>query len=144
MSAWLFERPPDFPAPRPAEEARPFFDALREGRLAIQRCAACGALAHPPRAACAECRGMRFDWPAMSGKGRVYSYVVTEQPVHPAFVGHAPLATVEVELAEGPRLISNLVDVPPAEVRIGLPVRVAFQAVGDGVVLPLFRARDGD
>lgn len=144
MSQWRFERPPGFPAPRPAEEARPFFDALREGRLAIQRCAGCGALAHPPLAACPKCARMRFDWPTMSGKGRVYSYVVTDQAVHPAFAGHAPLATVEVELAEGPRLISNLVDVPPAEVCIGLPVRVGFQAVGDGVVLPLFRAGEGD
>ena len=75
----------------------------------------------------------------MSGAGVVHSYVVTHQAVHPAFRDHTPLATVEVALAEGPRMTSNLVDVPPQEVAIGLPVEVVFQTVADGVVLPLFR-----
>ena len=82
---------------------------------------------------------MAFDWAEMSGKGVVYSYVVTHQAVHPALVGHTPLATVEVELAEGPHVTSNLVDVPPEAVTIGTPVEVVFEEVRAGVVLPLFR-----
>ena len=69
----------------------------------------------------------------------VYSYAVTHQAVHPALVGYTPLATVEIELVEGPRLVSNLVDVSPDEVQIGMAVEVVFEAVADGVVLPLFR-----
>ena len=136
---WRFERPPGLPAPQPSDEARPFFDALREHRLVIQRCTVCGALGHPPRAVCRECRSTDFDWRAASGDGEVYSYVVTHQAVHPAFVGHTPLATVEVELAEGPHLYSNLLDVPPEKVEVGMAVRVAFEDVGEGVVLPFFR-----
>ena len=75
----------------------------------------------------------------MRGAGTVYAHVVTHQAVHPAFAGHTPLATVEVELAEGPRLYSNLVDVPPEEIVIGMAVEVVFVAVAEGVVLPLFR-----
>ena len=139
MSAWRFERPPSLPLPSPAEEARPFFDALRERRLVMQRCAACRAWSHPPTAMCGACGTTRFDWTPMSGRGRVYSYVVTHQAVHPAFAGHTPLATVEVALAEGPRLTSNLVDVPPEQVAIDMDVEVVFETVAEGVVLPLFR-----
>ena len=138
---WRFERPPDLPIPQPAEEAEPFFTALRAGRLVIQRCMACGALAHPPRAMCRSCQGVDFDWQPMSGQGEVYSYVVTHQAVHPALTGYTPMATVEVALTEGPHLTTNLVDVAPEEIEIGMPVEAVFEDVGDGVVLPLFRRR---
>jgi len=82
---------------------------------------------------------MAFDWTEMGGRGVVYSYVVTHQAVHPALVGYTPLATVEVELAEGPHVTSNLVDVPPETVTIGMAVEVVFEEVAAGVVLPLFR-----
>ena len=82
---------------------------------------------------------MTFQWAEMSGKGIVYSYVVTHQAVHPALTGHTPLATVEVELAEGPHITSNLVDVPPEAVTIGMPVEVEFEEAAAGVVLALFR-----
>ena len=139
MSEWRFERPPNLPLPQPAPAAQPFFDALRERRLVAQRCIRCDTLAHPPRSLCPNCHRADFDWPEMSGRGVVHSYVVTHQAIHPAFAGHTPVATVEVALAEGPRLTSNLVDVPPAEVAIGLPVVVAFEQVAPEVVLPLFR-----
>ena len=139
MSGWRLSRPPNLPLPLPPEEAEPFFAALKEGRLVIQRCVACAKLWHPPKAMCSACQGTAFDWQPMSGEGRVYSYVVTRQAVHPAFVDHTPMATVEVELAEGPRLVSNLLDVRPDDVEIGLPVQVVFEEVGNGVVLPLFR-----
>ena len=139
MSAWHLQRPDGLPLPQPAPHAAPFFDALREGRLVAQRCVACRSLAHPPRALCGTCHQAKFEWTPLSGAGTVYSYVVTHQAVHPVFRDHTPLATVEVALAEGPRMTSNLVDVPPQEVAIGLPVEVVFQTVADGVVLPFFR-----
>ena len=139
MSAWRFERPSGLPNPQPAEEAQPFFDALKTRQLVIQRCTSCGALAHPPRAMCAVCQNTDFAWQQVSGEGTVYSYVVTHQAVHPALVGHTPMATVEVELSEGPRLVTNLLDVPPEAITIGMPVRVTFVDVGAGVVLPLFK-----
>ncbi len=144
MNTWRFERPPDLPLPRPTEEAQPFYDALKEHRLVIQCCPSCGALQHPPRAMCGGCRSMVFRWSEMSGKGCVYSYVVTHQAVHPALVGYTPLATVVVELAEGPHVTSNLVDVPPEAVAIGMAVEVVFEEAAAGVVLPLFRRSTAD
>ena len=141
MSDWAFRRPDGLPLPQPAPEAEPFFKALRHKRLVMQRCAQCLVFAHPPRALCGQCRGTSFEWCPMSGRGTVYSYVVTHQAVHPAFEGHTPFATVEVALEEGPHLISNIVDVPPEEVVIGMVVEVVFQTVSDTVVLPLFRHR---
>ena len=139
MSDWRFARPLSLPLPQPTDEAQPFFDALNDNRLVIQRCAACGTLQHPPRAMCGGCQSTAFEWAEASGKGVVYSYVVTHQAVHPALVGHTPLATVEVELAEGPHITSNLVDVAPEAVAIGMAVEVVFEEVSTDVVLPLFR-----
>jgi uncharacterized protein len=131
----------ELPLPVPSEENRPFWDYLVQGELRVQRCAACGALRHPPRPMCARCRSFEYDWAPVSGRGEVYSYVVTHQPIHPALVDRVPFATVLVALEEGPRLVSNLVDVAPEEIAIGMPVQVVFHAAGEGITLPLFRRR---
>ncbi|MEX2446132.1 MAG: Zn-ribbon domain-containing OB-fold protein [Dehalococcoidia bacterium] len=132
---------PEFPSPMPSEEAAPFWEHLRAGELRLQRCQDCAAFTHPPRLVCASCGATGREWAAVSGRGTVYSYVVTHQAVHPAFEGHTPYATVVVELEEGPLLTSNLVDVPIEDVSIGMPVELALVEVGDGVTLPLFRRR---
>jgi len=136
---WTFQRPERLPLPDPSEEGAPFWAALRGGELRLQRCAACGQTQHPPRAMCATCRSFEFEWAPSSGRGTVYSYVVTHQPIHPALAGHTPFATVEVELDEGPRLTSNLVDVPPDEIEIGMPVRLVLERIDDEVTMPYFR-----
>lgn len=138
-SDWTWQRPERLPLPQPDEDAQPFWDALRKGELRIQHCTACGLLAHPPRAMCHECGSFEFEWQRVSGRGTVYTFAVTQQPIHPALVDQTPFATVVIELEEGPRLTSNLVDVPPDEIEIGLPVEVVFERVTDEVTLPLFR-----
>ena len=137
--SWTFTRPDLLPLPQPDPGAEPFWDGLREGELRLQQCATCGRLGHPPRAMCAECGSFEFEWVAVSGRGTVYTFAVTQQPIHPALVDHTPVATVVIELEEGPRLTSNLVDVPPDEIAIGLPVEVVFERITDEVTLPLFR-----
>ena len=132
---------PGFPLPVPSEDSAPFWDYLRQGALRLQRCLVCAAFAHPPRLMCPHCGSFDREWAAVSGRGTVYSFVVTRQAVHPAFEGHTPYATVVVELEEGPRLTSNLVDVPAGEVHIGLPVELVLVTVTEEVTLPLFRRR---
>ncbi len=141
MSDWSWTRPERLPLPRPEPDAQPFWDALRAGELRLQRCTACGLLAHLPRAMCHECGSFEFDWQPVSGRGTVYTFAITQQPIHPALVDHTPFATVVIELEEGPRMTSNLVDVPPDEITIGLAVEVVFERVTDEVTLPLFRRR---
>ena len=129
----------DLPLPVPSEDNQPFWDALNAGELRIERCARCGSLRHPPRPMCPHCHSFDAEWVRMSGRGVVYSYIVTHQPIHPAFVERVPFATVQVELEEGPRLTANLVEVPPAEIRIGMPVSVVFDDVTPEISIPRFR-----
>ena len=94
------EARPPFPPPVPTEDNQPFWDALREGRLVVQECVDCAHLVHPPRPMCPECGSFEKGWREMSGRGEVYSYVVTHQAIHPSFNGHTPYATALVRLEE--------------------------------------------
>ncbi len=125
------------PVPHPEHE--PYWSALRAGELRIQRCTACDSLRHAPQPMCLKCRATDHEWALMSGRGEVYSYVVTHQPTNPAFRDKTPFATVLIQLEEGPRLVSNLIDVAPDHIEIGLPVEVVFHPVTDDITLPLFR-----
>src|SRR5262245_47044041 len=116
--------PPDAPArrPRPAisDDTRFFWEGVGRGELLIQRCAACRALRHPPRPMCPACRSVEWDAVRASGRGRVHSYVVPHHPRLPAFPDRYVVALVDLD--EGTRLVTNLVDVAPEDVRIGMPV----------------------
>lgn len=125
--------------PVPEPEHQPYWDALRAGELRIQQCTACDTLRHSPQPQCPKCRSADYEWALMSGRGTVYSYVVTHQATNAAFRDKTPFATVLVELDEGPRMASNLTDVAPDAIEIGMPVEVVFHAVTDEIALPLFR-----
>jgi uncharacterized OB-fold protein/acyl dehydratase len=135
------------PATEPARPRRPrpaltqdnhfFFDGAREGKLLIQRCTNCGTLRHPPRPSCAKCRSFEWDTLTASGRGVVYSYVVNHYPQVPSF--DYPLVVALVELEERTRLVANLSDVAPSEVKIGLPVVAHFEAFDEELTLPVFR-----
>jgi uncharacterized OB-fold protein len=128
----------DLPKPIPEPDTEPFWAALKDGELRIQRCGACGTMRHPPRPMCANCNSFDVEWVAVEGTGTVFSYIVSHQAVHPALVDRVPFGTVVVELDEGPRLVSNLVGVPPAELSIGTRVRVVPTRLDDEITLPLF------
>jgi uncharacterized OB-fold protein/acyl dehydratase len=127
--------------PRPAVSADTefFWEGCRRGELLIQRCAACGRLRHPPRPACGECGSLDWDAVRSSGRGEVFSFVVHHHPPVPGF--EVPYVVALVALEEGTRLVSNLVDVAPEDVRIGMPVEVSFLRVDETLTLPVFRPR---
>ena len=127
------------PLPVPDSTTEYFWKELQEERLVVQSCSSCTDLYHPPRVMCEKCGGASFQWVPMSGTGTVFSYVVTHQPVHPALDGKTPFATVNIQLDEGPHIISNLVDVDVQDIHIGLPVTVVFKHVSSEITLPLFR-----
>ncbi|GAA4874261.1 bifunctional MaoC family dehydratase N-terminal/OB-fold nucleic acid binding domain-containing protein [Saccharopolyspora cebuensis] len=139
-------RPGPAPAarrPRPAlnEDNAFWFEAAREHRLLIQRCAACRALRHPPGPCCPECRSFDWDTVESGGTGVVHSFAVNHHPRHPAF--DYPLVVAVVELAEGTRLIANLVDVAPEDVRIDMPVALDWLDADEELSLPVFRPGGG-
>jgi hypothetical protein len=127
------------PLPIPDTISEYFWKELQSEHLVIQHCPLCETLYHPPRVMCHTCGGFDFDWIPMSGKGTVFSYVITHQPVHPALEGKTPFITVDIQLDEGPHVISNLFDIEVDEVEIGLPVIVNFRHINDDVTLPVFR-----
>jgi uncharacterized OB-fold protein len=116
-------------APAAAPPAGPltlaeFFAGVRAGRVEVQRCAACGLLAVPPKATCPDCHGTGWGRAALDGAGEVTSYTVIRVP--PArLAAEAPYAVVVVRMAEGISLLGRLVGAGPEAARVGLPVRLA-------------------
>ncbi|GGW02391.1 DNA-binding protein [Streptomyces narbonensis] len=115
-----------------------FWEGVAAHRLLIQRCGDCASLRLPWLPGCAECGSPEWDTVEASGAGTVYSYVVMHHPPFPAF--DPPYAVGLIELAEGVRMISNVVGVPYDKVRIGMPVRLEFLRVDEELELPVFRA----
>lgn len=123
-------------APSMTADTAFFWDALKEHRLLVQRCADCHTLRHPPRPMCPSCRSLAWDTVDSSGRGTVASYVMPRHPPLPWFEGTYIVALVD--LAEGTRIVTNLVDVEPEDVSVGMPVVVRFEEFDGGLVLPLF------
>ena len=113
-----------------------WFEAFQAHRLLIQRCSSCGALRNPPRPMCERCRSLDWDTVEASGRGTVYSFVVNHYPQVPAF--DYPLAVGLIELAEGTRLVADLVGIDPSDVRIGMAVEVEFVDHDPDLSLPAF------
>ena len=127
---------PNRPIPNPGPVSGPFWEATKEGKFVMQRCTSCGEYEWTPKAACPSCITDTLEWTEASGTGTVYTYVVVHASANPAF--EAPYAIAVVDLEEGPKFFTSLVDVDVDEVTIGMPVEVAFEDVGP-VALPFFR-----
>jgi uncharacterized OB-fold protein len=130
---------PTRPLPRPTPETQHFWDGTAAGELRLQRCRACDHTYFPPQPFCPRCASDDVDVVQASGRASLYSYVITERAA-PGF--EAPYVIAEVELEEGPRLLSNLVDVAPDPDgrALDLPLEVTFESSGE-VALPVFRPR---
>lgn len=130
----------DYAKPIPAitPEMRPFFAGAKRHELWIERCATCGVHRFPARAICSACLSTDAEWVRASGRGQIFSFNVMHQVYHPGFAAEVPYAVVVVQLAEGAKMVSNLVGVAPSDVRIGMPVRVVFDDITDEVTLPKF------
>lgn len=127
--------------PLPAMEglAKEFYEYCRRRELRFQRCGDCGAWRHVPREMCAACGSWRWEWAPSSGRGTVFTWTVVARALHPAFQNDAPYAPVVIEMDEGVRLLSQVVDCAPNELAIGMPVEVVFEDVTAEVTLPKFR-----
>jgi uncharacterized OB-fold protein len=130
---------PPRPAPLITDDNEGFWSAATDNRLVGQRCVECQEFHHPPRPMCPKCHSVDHEWIELMGTGTLYSYAILHHPQHPAFA--YPLIAALVELDEGIRLVSNLVDIEPAAVRIGMPLEVAFAPVDEGLKVPVFTPR---
>ena len=111
-------------------------EALTRGELQLQYCPRCHTHQHYPRQVCANCWHDALEWRVASGEGQVYSYTIARVPTAPALADKVPYVIAIVELAEGPRVTSNIIDCAPDTVCIGMTVQAVFAHDG-GEASPL-------
>lgn len=127
------------PLPVPDPASAPFFAALLQRRLLMQRCTQCGTC-QLGETRCNHCDAPAPTWVQACGRGTLHSFTIIHQRYHPAFASRIPYNAAVVELEEGPRLFSTIVDCDNQSLRVGLPLQVDFEQEGDAV-LPVFRIR---
>jgi len=129
--------------PKPTPETQHFWDGTQAGELRLQRCDACSNVYFPPRPFCPACASRKVSVFKASGKGKLYSYVINHRPAAPGFT--PPYAIAVVELDEGPRMMSNILDCPqtPEALVLDMKLEVAFEKLDDKITLPLFRPAKG-
>ena len=127
------------PLPEITPLTEPFWSALRERKLLVQRCDACQTLRFPPELGCFECGSTASSWVQMSGRATLWSWTVGYPPLLPFFAERAPWPVVVVQLEEGPRMVTNVVDVPVEQYEFGMPLAADYEDVADDVTLVVFK-----
>jgi uncharacterized OB-fold protein len=133
-------RPQSGPVPHASSHlSAPFWQGCQAGELRYQHCAACGLANFPPTEHCRQCLSAEVHWRTSGGAGDIYSWTVVHRPVTAEF--EPPYAPAIVTLDEGYQMLTNIVDVAPEDLAVGMPVQVQFHAVGEDLTLPYFTAR---
>jgi uncharacterized OB-fold protein len=128
--------PVDLTAALRDPDAGPVLAAAAEGRLLLRVCGACREAHYYPRVPCPFCGGDELEWVDAEGVGRIYSHSVTHQGAEPYVIAY-------VTLAEGPTVMTNIVDTPHDEIAIGLEVELVTRPTPHGIHAPFFRRRRG-
>lgn len=127
------------PLPRGEDYNGEFYQFCKQHELRFQRCSGCQTWRHMPRESCRNCGSFEWTWERSNGTGKIFSWTIIHRALHPGFADDLPYAVVLVELDEGVRLVSHVVDLPLEHLRIGLPVTVVFDDVTPDVTLHKFR-----
>ena len=132
--------PDEMPGPLAGAEDAQFWSFCNERQLCVQQCANCRTYRHPSSPICPVCRSNDTLWPQASGDGTVFSYTISAHAVHPALKGFGPfnICVILLDGAGDVRLVSNVMDARPEELAIGLRVRLRWDPLADGQVLPRF------
>ncbi|MFG2293941.1 Zn-ribbon domain-containing OB-fold protein [Streptomyces sp. NPDC048603] len=135
---------PRFDLPEVDAFTRPYWTAAAEGRLLLRRCAACGRAHHYPREFCPYCWAGedRVAWEQASGRAVLYTWSVIHRNDLPPFGSRVPYVAAVVDLEEGPRMMTEVVDCEEADLRIGMPLEVTFRGETDEISVPVFRPRE--
>jgi uncharacterized protein len=128
--------------PAPDNASRHYWQSAAEGRLVVQRCTSCGVYQFYPRALCASCAG-ETEWVEASGRGSLHTFTVIRQNRSEAFAALSPYAVGIVELEEGVRMMSNIVDCDVEELEVDMALEVLILKAADDVGLPFWRPATG-
>lgn len=134
-------KPADYAKPLPLidSDSKPFWESCRAHAMALQQCASCRRYRYPPRSLCPYCHAADAKWGKISGKGRVYVSLVMHHSYGPAWENSVPYNISMIELEEGIRMWSNVIDCSPDDVRIGDRVEIVYEDATDAITLPKFR-----
>lgn len=126
------------PLPVPTDLTRPFWESAAAGRLVIQHCNRCGKPQFFPRIYCISCMASDVTWRECSGFGTVYTFTINRRGANPFMQERVPYVVAMIDLDEGVRLMSNIIDSPIEQVAIGSRVRVVFDKASETLALPQF------
>lgn len=127
------------PLPIPDIDSKEFWDGCHRHELLLQKCKPNNHYRYPPRPICPECFSTDLVWEKASGKGEVYTFIIVRRPAGPDWEADVPYVLAVIQLAEGVRMMSNVVGCRPEDVKIGMKVEVAFDDVTETVSLPKFK-----
>jgi uncharacterized OB-fold protein len=108
---------------------RPFWEAARRHELFMPRCTMCDYVFFYPRSECPRCLSTNLEWVKVSGRARLHSFTVVQQPANAAFRDDVPYVYAVVQLDEGPRLVSNIVQCDIDTLRVDMPLEAVFDDV---------------
>jgi len=126
------------PTPDPTPDTAPFWEGLKQGKLLLQCCSECGKVRNYPRPVCPECYSMAYGWKEARGTGKIHSWTISHHAFHPGFKPELPITLVTVDLDEGVRMQAQLRGGQSSDLRLEMPVKVAFEAATSDLVLPVF------
>ena len=127
------------PLPSVVGETKPYWDSCKRGDLVIQKCDDCGEYQFYPRGICSNCWSINIQWVKSTGKGTVWTYTVTYQNRTLGFAQDVPYILALVELDEGVKMFTNIVDCEPSNVQIGMSVEVTFVQANNQISVPYFK-----
>ncbi len=123
------------PEPQPTPTSEPFWSGLIEEKIRLQQCDDCSAWVYYPRSHCPECLSSNLTWKEVSGEGTLYSFTVANQATAPQFTGEEPQLIGVVELVEGVRVNTVMVNVSPEDLKVGMKVLPVFFKLANSTVL---------
>ncbi|MCL6559433.1 MAG: Zn-ribbon domain-containing OB-fold protein [Firmicutes bacterium] len=127
------------PLPLSSKWSRPFWEGARQHKLLFKKCSKCGKIDHPPYLYCTECMAEEHEWIEASGKGKIYAFTTVLAGAPLPFAGDVPYTIAIVDLVEGPRMLTTIVEAKPEDLAIGMEVEVFFDDVTEEITLPRFR-----
>lgn len=132
------------PIPLKTQDNHPYWDAADGHELTVQKCESCGEYAHPPGPSCAKCGSTELSWEDFGSEinGTIYSYIISYRPFLPGFQDDLPLVIAQVELENKPKvkIIGNILECKPEEVKIGMPVKMVWVDITEDRALPQWKA----
>jgi uncharacterized OB-fold protein len=126
------------PNPTVTVDTVEFWDGLKDGKFLLRRCDSCQTVIWYPRKFCPNCGSIESTWFESSGKGSIYTYTIVHRSMLPDWAASGPYVIAYVELEEGPRIMTNIVNIDPESVTVGAPVQVVYTTTDDGSALYRF------